>query len=220
MSDALWYNGPMKVTVEISDLAMAYGDRVLFSGICATARPGSCTVIAGPNGAGKSTVLRIVCGLQRPTSGQVAFVCDNGRSDTASAFRRRLIGYAGPDVNPYVEMTGEENVAFAARLRGIPLADPARVLGEVGIKRSRVAEPVATYSSGMRQRVRLAMSLLGEPPVVIWDEPTAMLDSDGREIVDVLLERHLARGGTALVATNDGAEVERWASQRIEFVKD
>jgi heme exporter protein A len=210
----------MKVTVEISDLAMAYGDRVLFSGIRATARPGSCTVIAGPNGAGKSTILRIICGLLRPTGGEIAFAGDDGQAGAASEFRRRLVGYAGPDVNPYTEMSGEENVAFAARIRGVALRDAGAVLERAGIKRSRIAEPVATYSSGMRQRVRLAMSLLGDPPVVVWDEPTAMLDQDGREIVEALLERQLACGRTVFVATNDGEEAARWASQRIEFVKD
>lgn len=217
MVAALWYNEAMKVTVELADLSMAYGDRVLFSGVSATLRPGACTVVAGPNGAGKSTILRIVAGLQRPTTGTVTFRCDDGAEDSASSFRRRFLGYAGPDVNPYVEMTGVENLLFAARIRRVSVPDPATYLAKVGLKRSRAGEPVSTYSSGMRQRVRIAISLLGDPPLLIWDEPTAMLDAPGREVVQRLLSERLATGGALLIATNDETEASRWADQRIEF---
>lgn len=220
MAAALWYNGPMKVAVEIAGLSMAYGDRVLFSDISATLRPGTCTVVAGPNGAGKSTVLRIVCGLQRPTAGAVRFCLDGGREEDARSFRRRMLGYAGPDYNPYAELSGIENIQFAARIRGMALQSPERLLSRVGLKPSRADEPVGTYSSGMKQRVRLALSLLGDPALLVWDEPTAMLDSEGCAVVEDALGGHLGRGGTLLVATNDADEVSRWAHQKIEFARE
>jgi len=220
MVGALWYNGPMKAAVEIAGLSMAYGDRVLFSGISATLRSGTCTVVAGPNGAGKSTILRIVCGLQRPTAGAVKFRLDDNREEDPRNFRRRMLGYAGPDFSPYTELSGAENILFAARIRGMKLGSPKDLLKRVGLKASRMDEPVGTYSSGMKQRVRLAMSILGDPPLLVWDEPTAMLDSAGRCVVETVLNDHLSRGGTLLIATNDAAEVDRWAHQKIEFARE
>jgi len=206
---------PVSVTVEIADLAMAYGSRPLFTGLSAVLRPGRCTVVTGPNGSGKSTLLKIVAGLVRPMDGDVALAADGAGRTTASSERRRLTGYVAADRSPYVELTAAENLRFAARLRGLPPPDVARMLTDVGLAASRADDLVGSFSSGMRQRLKIALARIGEPPLWIWDEPTAMLDDPGRAIVQRLLTEHLAEGGTALVATNDGSEAERWADQRI-----
>jgi len=186
----------MPSTLRLSEISMAYGRRALFSGVCAEVAPGRCLVVAGANGAGKSTLLKIIAGLVRPDTGCVEF--DGHR------------GYAAPDVQLYGELTGTENLAFFARLRGLVGCDSAALLNQVGLPPARGQDLVSAYSSGMRQRLKLAVSLLGDPPLLIWDEPTATLDTDGRAVADALLKQCLASGRSVVVATNDPAEAGRW----------
>ena len=182
---------------------MAYGRRALFVGIDAEVKPGQCLAVTGANGAGKSTLLKILAGLLRPESGSVEF-----------AGRR---GCAAPDIQLYGELTGDENLTFFARLLGISPEANASLLAQVGLPGARGRDLVSAYSSGMRQRLKLAVSLLGDPPLLLWDEPMATLDSAGRELADNLLVRHRARGGLAVVATNDPEEAERWGDLRLRI---
>lgn len=187
--------------LELRGLGMAYGRRTLFSGVDAMVGGGQCLVVTGANGAGKSTLLKIVAGLLRPEMGSVAF--------------SGVFGYAAPDVHLYGELTGSENLDFFARLRGVSAAENDSLLVEVGLPRSRGRDFVAAYSSGMRQRLKIAVSLLGAPPLLLWDEPTATLDEAGKACADAILAKHRAGGGLAVVATNDSSEVERWADLRL-----
>jgi heme exporter protein A len=187
--------------LHLRGVTMAYGRRTLFSEVEADVPAGRCLVVTGANGAGKSTLLKIVAGLLRPESGAVAF--EGAR------------GYAAPDVQLYGELTGLENLAFFARLRGISDVTSESLLASVGLPRARGRDLVSAYSSGMRQRLKLAVSRLGDPPLLIWDEPTATLDEAGKARADALLTEHRARGGLAVVATNDPAEAERWGDLRL-----
>ena len=182
---------------------MAYGRRLLFSGVDAEVGPGRCLVVTGANGAGKSTLLKIVAGLLRPESGKIEFLGARG--------------YSAPDVQLYGELTGDENLAFFAGLRGISCAANAGLLKQVGLPPARGRDFVSAYSSGMRQRLKLAVSLLGDPPLLIWDEPTATLDSAGRNLADAILARSRAAGRIAVVATNDPAEAERWGDLSLKI---
>ncbi len=187
--------------LELRGIAMAYGRNTLFSGVRADVPPGQCLVVTGANGAGKSTLLKIIAGLLRPEEGTVTF---GGRR-----------GYAAPDVQLYGELTALENLAFFARLRGVSDAPNEALLAEVGLARRRGRDLVSAYSSGMRQRLKLAVSRLGDPPLLLWDEPTATLDEAGRARVGDVLARHQQCGGVAVVATNDMAEAERWGDLRL-----
>ena len=182
--------------LRLHDLTTGYGRRALFSGVSAEVRPGQCLVVAGPNGSGKSTLLKIIAGLLRPEAGHVELpgVC----------------GYAAPDVQLYGELTGDENLQFFARLRGLQFDDTAAQLKQVGLPAARGRDLVSAYSSGMRQRLKLAVSLLGDPPLLVWDEPTLALDSAGQAVADALLTERRAAGRIALVATNNPVEAERW----------
>lgn len=180
---------------------MAYGRRTLFSEVQADVPLGRCLVVTGANGAGKSTLLKIIAGLLRPEAGAVVF--EGAR------------GYAAPDVQLYGELTGLENLAFFACLRGVSDAPNEALLGEVGLARARGRDLVSAYSSGMRQRLKLAVSRVGDPPLLLWDEPTATLDAAGKARADDILARHRAGGGLAVVATNDPDEAERWGDLRL-----
>ncbi len=193
----------MQTALRLHDLSMAYGRRALFSGVSAEVPPGRCLVVAGANGTGKSTLLKIIAGLLRPESGRVEF---DGPC-----------GYAAPDVQLYGELTGSENLAFFARLRGLTAQGSAEKLEQVGLPPVRGRDLVSAYSSGMRQRLKLAVSLLGDPPLLIWDEPTATLDSAGRDLADTLLAGCRAAGQIIVVATNDPAEAERWGDLSLRI---
>ena len=188
--------------LRVDSVAMAYGPRVLFTDISAEVGPGETLLVTGANGSGKSTLLKIITGLVRPEEGAV-------RRDGA-------VGYAAPDVNLYAELTGRENLQFFARLRGLPDECDA-LLARVGLPRRRGADLTGAYSSGMRQRLKLAVSLLGDPPLLIWDEPTLALDAAGGERVEEILDRHRQGGGLAVVATNDPGEADRWGRHGIRL---
>lgn len=187
-----------------------FGVRPVFEGVDLEVRAGQVGVIAGSNGSGKSTLLRIVAGLISPTQGEVK-LCREGRS-LELIHRRRYLGYVAPDLALYKELTGVENLIFFAKLRGI---DPSRDLLRRSLERvgllGRGGDLVGDYSSGMRQRLKYAFALLGDPPILLLDEPTANLDARGAEMVEGLITEQRARpgGGMVLIGTNEPHE-ERW----------
>jgi heme exporter protein A len=193
---------------------MSFGRRALFHGLSAQVAAGETLVVTGANGAGKSTLLKIIAGLSRPDEGRVNFVEDG--PDPVTDLRCRL-GYAAPDVQLYAELTGDENLRFFRRLRGLPADAGADLLARVGLSQSRGGDRVAEYSSGMRQRLKLAVSLLGDPPLLVWDEPTATLDAKGKRVVEETLDAHRRAGGITVLATNDADEAGRWADHRVHI---
>lgn len=167
--------------------------------------PGA-VAVTGPNGSGKSTLLRILAGLLRPSEGTTAITVA-GR-DMAPDRRRTVIGLATPELAFYEEFTATENLVFAAETHG--LAEPKRSAGQaldlVGLS-PRANDKVAVYSSGMKQRLRLAFALLNEPPVLMLDEPGSHLDDAGREAVRAVVARQATRG-LVFIATNDPQEIQ------------
>lgn len=199
------------LTLELDRLTMSYGPRALFHGLSASIGAGETLVVTGANGAGKSTLLKIIAGLARPEEGCVRF------GDDLPTDRRRGVGYAAPDTHLYGELTGDENLDFFRRLRGLSPEAAAGLLKRVGLSASRGSDRVGEYSSGMRQRLKLAVSLLGDPPLLVWDEPTATLDARGTGLVEDILDAQRQRGGITVLATNDADEAGRWADQRVQI---
>jgi heme exporter protein A len=175
--------------------------------------PGA-VAVTGPNGSGKSTLLRILAGLQRPSGG--ASTVHVGGRDHRPADRRRVLGLATPELSFYEEFTATENLVFAAEARGLesPARAAAAALDRVGLG-TRSADRVAEFSSGMKQRLRLAFALLHEPPILLLDEPGSHLDDAGRGAVRDVVASHAVRG-LVLLATNDPEEVQL-AGRQIEL---
>jgi len=191
--------------LELQRLGKRYGRLRVFQDISATAQSGQVLVVAGRNGAGKSTLLCIVAGLMRPSSGQVVFSA--GDRLLTGDERRRHIGLVAVDVALYGELTGHENLAFFARLRGLrpTLDERERFLAEVGLA-GRGDDLVQTYSSGMRQRLKYACAVLHRPALLLLDEPGANLDEAGKSMVEGLIARQREHG-LVVLATNDPREM-------------
>ena len=156
--------------------------------------------MTGPNGAGKSTLVRVLAGVLSPEAGRVTLTVD-GR-EVPSAQRPHVVGLATPDLALYPPLSARETLEFLARVRGLAAPPIEATLDRVGLM-PRADDRVATFSTGMRQRLRLATALLHDPPVLLLDEPGATLDDAGRGLVASLV----ADGSRAVVlATNDPAE--------------
>jgi len=175
--------------------------------------PGA-VAVTGANGSGKSTLLRIIAGLLRPSAG-ASHVSVAGR-DHAPKERRHVLGLVTPELEFYEEFTATENLVFAAEAQRLdaPARAAATALERVGLG-ARSADRVSAFSSGMKQRLRLAFALLHEPPILLLDEPGSHLDEAGREGVRDVVARFAARG-LVLLATNDPEEIQL-AACRLEL---
>lgn len=195
----------MGTTLEADGLAKSWGGRRIFSGISFTAERGL-TAVAGENGSGKTTLLKILAGLLRADTGASRVRADG--TELEGDRRRRAIGWAGPDLTFYEDLTAEENLAFFRRAGGAPApADEIRTrLGEVGLALA-ASKPVGAFSTGMKQRLRLAFATLFDSPILLLDEPMIGLDAAGRDIAFRILAARRATGAV-LLASNDARDFE------------
>jgi heme exporter protein A len=201
---------PAQISIRLENIEHHFGLRRVFQGVSMQVQTGEIGVILGANGAGKSTLLKIIAGLLPPTSGTAHVAVDGIELDATQ--RRQVLGYVAPDLTLYRELTGAENLEFFARVRGIRLERPAlKTLLELVGLRGRGRDLVGAYSSGMRQRLKYAFALLGQPPILLLDEPTANLDVNGIAIVEQIIQEQQTRpgGGLVIVATNEPRE-EKW----------
>ena len=164
--------------VTLAGVSKHYGAQRAIDGLDLQLRQGECVALAGHNGAGKSTLIKLVLGLIRPTHGRVTLFGEDAHSRAAARLRDR-IGYLPETVALHPSLTGVETLAFYARLKRRPLSGNPALLEKVGIA-GAAHRRVGGYSKGMRQRLALAQALLGQPRVLLFDEPTTGLDPASR----------------------------------------
>jgi heme exporter protein A len=194
------------VSIKLCNITKDFGERRVLRNIEAEIHTGSSLAVVGKNGSGKSTLLKIIAGLLRPSSGKVVVEMDG--KELGVGERRSAIGLVAPDLSLYDELTALENVIFFTKVRGIMRGEEElmELLGRVGLA-GREHEPLAAYSSGMKQRMKYAFALLHDPPILLLDEPTANLDSAGIAFVDQTIKEY-KRNGLLVLATNDQKEAE------------
>lgn len=211
-------NAPVAgVVVTFEGVAKRFAGQLGLAPVSGCLQPGKVLVVAGANGAGKSTLLAILAGLLRPSRGIVDYHKAGTQMPRGAWFSH--VGMAAPDMSVYEELTAIENLVFFSRLRRCP-AHPEKLhalLEELGLARADHTRSVAGYSSGMKQRVKLAQAVLHGPDVLLLDEPSANLDEAGHERLRALVERHRAHAAVAL-ATNDPREMA-WADERLELAR-
>jgi heme exporter protein A len=196
------------------DLGVRLGGRVVFTGLSFDWRAPGIVAVTGANGAGKTTLLKALAALLVPGRGSLAWEEDGRRLEPRDV--RLRVGFAGPEIGLYEDLSALENLAFFARARGLAWSDAEGrgVLARLGLE-GRGGERVGAYSSGMKQRVKLAFALQGRPRLVLLDEPGSNLDAGGRETTAALV-REAAGDALVVVATNDPAEAA-WGAIRLDL---
>ncbi|NCO43693.1 MAG: transcriptional regulator [Armatimonadetes bacterium CG_4_10_14_0_8_um_filter_66_14] len=189
--------------LRLANLSKSFDGTKVLDSVSLRVEQGTVLSISGRNGSGKTTLLRIIAGLLRPSGGSVE--CGEGDEPPWQPARlRRELGYVSPDLALYESLSARENLDFFARVRGCT-RDPNELLDYVGLG-GRGDEPIGSFSSGMRQRLKLAFALQASPRVLLLDEPGVTLDEAGREVVVRAVAEQRPRG-VVLLASNDPEEV-------------
>src|SRR5580700_4642075 len=204
----------MAAVIEAEGLTKRFGATQALDGIDISAERGQVLALLGPNGAGKTTVVRILSTLLRPDAGRARICGYDVVSDAVQV--RQLLALTGQYASVDEELTGTENLIMICRLLG--LSRPAsRARAREMLERfdlaSAASRAVKTYSGGMRRRLDLAASLLGDPEILFLDEPTTGLDPRGRSQMWDTIRGVLAGGATVLLTTQYLEEADELASQ-------
>ncbi len=197
--------------IEVRELTKDYGDERAVNRLSFTARPGVVTGVLGPNGAGKSTTMRIILGLDAPTSG-TALV--NGQCCATIDRPMHTVGALLDAGTMHGGRSAAEHLRCMARSSGIGELRVAEVLDEVGL--SAVTEKrIDDLSAGMRQRLGVAGALLGDPGVLLFDEPMTGLDQEGVRWIRGLMRSLVAQGRTVLVSSKHMSEMAMTADKML-----
>jgi ABC-2 type transport system ATP-binding protein len=198
--------------IAVDHLTKRYGSQLAVDDVSFRCEPGTVTGFLGPNGAGKSTTLRMICGLTPPTSGS-ASVLDTSYRNLDNPGRR--VGVLLDASAQHSGRTGREVLTVSAQILGVPRTRVDELLERVGLSRAAARKRVGAYSLGMRQRLGIAHALLGDPQVLILDEPANGLDPEGIFWMRGLLREFADRAGTVLLSSHLLREVEAVADQLI-----
>jgi ABC-2 type transport system ATP-binding protein len=202
--------------IESSDLTKRYGGRAVVQDVSFRCEPGTVTGFLGPNGAGKTTTMKMVCGLAAPDEGH-ATVLGRRYQDLPNPGRR--VGILLDAGAQHGGRRGREALTIGAETIGVDAGRVAELLELVGLDRSAARKRVRQYSLGMRQRLGIAHALLGDPEVLILDEPANGLDPEGMRWMRKVLRDFANRGGTVFLSSHLLHEVDAIAD-RLLIIRD
>ena len=202
----------MQTVIETKALCKQYGPHTAVDHVELHVPQGCVYGFIGPNGAGKSTTMKMLLGLIHPTAGRVRLL---GQELTEKS-RLPLLRQTGSLIESpagYLHLTAQENLEIVADLKGVPHKDIGRVLDIVHLTQDRTRR-VGQYSLGMKQRLGIAMALLGSPKLLILDEPTNGLDPSGiQEMRALIRNMPAATGATVLISSHLLGEMEQMVEQ-------
>ena len=194
--------------VETERLTKCYGDRLSVSKLDLRVPEGSVYGFLGPNGAGKTTTMKLLLGLAKPTGGTIRLMGRELNEQNRLVLLRET-GSLIESPSCYGHLTAQENLEIAAELKNVPKQDIDRVLAVVGLTAERNRK-VKQYSLGMRQRLGIAQALLGEPKLLILDEPTNGLDPEGiHEMRNLIRNMPRLCGASVLISSHLLGEMEQ-----------
>ena len=197
----------MSAVIETHNLSKSFGKRRAVDGLSLSVERGDVFGFLGPNGAGKSTTIRILVGLVKPDGGHASVLGHDTWSDRKRALRR--VGSLVETPGLYKFLTGRENLALVSRMSGFTDGAVARALELVGLA-DRADDKVKSYSHGMRQRLAIAQSLVGEPELLILDEPASALDPIARgRFLDLLLQIIQNENRTIIISSHILSDIEK-----------
>ena len=191
--------------ISVESLTKQYGPFTAVDHVSFTAATGRVTGFLGPNGAGKSTTMRVMVGLTRPSSGRVTI---SGRDYRDLVNPGLEVGVLLDASAQHAGRTGREILGIAAHTMGLPKSRVTETLARVGLTEDEASRRVRDYSLGMRQRLGIATALIGDPEVLILDEPANGLDPAGIRWMRDLLRGFADAGGTVLLSSHLLHEIE------------
>ena len=201
----LLVSSDVDVTLQAHHLECIRDERVLFSDLSFTVRPGEVVQVEGHNGSGKTSLLRILCGLLLPSKGEVLW-CGQSVDRVRSEYLGEL-SYLGHHNGVKGELSPLENLHFAARLSPARAdADPYALLARLAL-RGFEDVPCRTLSAGQNRRVGLARLLMTRSLLWVLDEPFSALDRKGMRDVETIFEEHLGHGGMIVLTTHQPIEI-------------
>jgi nitrous oxidase accessory protein len=220
---ASWHPRPRPVSLDrgehrmlvVENLHKRFGPITAVHTLSVEVRHGEAVALWGANGAGKTTLLRCILGLL-PHTGTVRLGGYDVQQQGKAA--RQLVGFVPQELGLYDDLTVQETLAFYGRLKRVDMAAGPALLERVGLTR-HASKPVRSLSGGMKQRLVLALALLGEPPLLVLDEPTANLDAGARADLVALLAELKASGKTLLFSSHRPEEVQALAD-RVLVLED
>jgi ABC-2 type transport system ATP-binding protein len=198
--------------IRIESLSKKYGGRTVVDDVTFTARSGRVTGFLGPNGAGKSTSMRMMVGLTRPHAGRVTIY---GRTFADLPNPGREVGVMLDASAQHAGRTGREILVLAQQMMGLPADRVPEMIHRVGLTETEAERRVGSYSLGMRQRLGVAVALIGAPSVLILDEPANGLDPAGIRWIRDLLRAFADEGGTVLLSSHLLHEVQAIAEDIV-----
>lgn len=181
--------------LEVTDLAMSRGGHMLFEGLSSTVNSGDVLWIQGDNGIGKTTLLEALAGLSRPDRGDISWVDGETLADAHD-----IIAYQPHKSFSKSTLTTREDLSFWAKL------NKTENLIDFTLERVELSErhsvDTQNLSAGQRRRLALAKLIVSQKPIWIMDEPSAAMDKDGVDLIDSLIQKHIKRGGSAIIASH------------------
>jgi heme exporter protein A len=194
--------------IKIENLRKVFGRRLIFDGINIELNSGSIYGVSGPNGSGKSTIVKLISGLISPTKGKVIHTI-NGNDIIEEKLHNHL-GFVSPYLIMYDEFSGLENIEQIMKIRGLKIDYDyvTNLFDEVNLK-ERKFDLVKGYSSGMKQRLKFVFALIHNPELLIFDEPTSNLDSEGKEKVYKLISEEKEKGKLIIIASNEAEDLKQ-----------
>jgi ABC-2 type transport system ATP-binding protein len=202
--------------IEANSLTKRYGGQTAVRNVSFRCEPGTVTGFLGPNGAGKSTTLKMLCGLAQPNGGHASVL---GVPFAQLPNPGRRVGVLIDASAQHSGRRGAEVLATSAQLMGVNRGRVEEMLEVVGLDVAAARKRVGQYSLGMRQRLGIAHALLGDPEVLILDEPANGLDPEGMRWIRELLSDFAARGGTVLLSSHLLHEVQATADRIVVIAR-
>jgi ABC-2 type transport system ATP-binding protein len=198
--------------IAASGLRKAFGDKTVLDGIDLDVRPGTVFSLLGPNGAGKTTTVNVLTTLMKADAGTIRIAGHDIATETKAV--RAVVGVTGQFAAVDELLTGQENLQLIADLKRVGSGEGRRVITEL-LERFDLAESaqqlVSTYSGGMRRKLDLAMTLVGNPQIIFLDEPTTGLDPRSRRTMWDIIRQLVADGVTIFLTTQYLEEADRLA---------
>jgi ABC-2 type transport system ATP-binding protein len=201
--------------IELGRVEKRFGDVVALDSLDLTVEDGEIFGFLGPNGAGKSTTINVLLDFVRPDSGRVSVLGHDAQAESVAVRRRTGVLPEGFDV--YDRLSAREHVAFAAESKNAS-DDPDALLDRVGLEDAK-SRKAGGFSTGMRQRLALAMALVGEPDLLVLDEPSSGLDPNGAREMREIVREERDRGATVFFSSHVLGQVEA-VCDRVGILRD